>query len=144
VFWASLDFMALSAVPYGSGLDLGGTVVCLCLVNHPKSECFWVARAFSAYVGSLGSGENMAFPEGNPCVFTVGPGQEMKDKVIMTVEKVGSEETSRRWPSNVKYPDKKNGFGSSDPVLYDPYLDPRFTHKIRCFIMFYPTCCYLY
>jgi len=91
-FWASLDFVALSAVPYGNGLDLGGTVVCLCLVNHPKSECFWVARAFSAYVGSLGSGENMAFPEGNPCVFTVGPGQEMKDKVIMTVEKVGSEE----------------------------------------------------
>ena len=81
--------MGLSAVPHGNGLDLGGTVVCLCRVNHPKSECFWVARAFSAYVGSLGSGVNMAFPEGNPCVFTVGPGQEMKDKVIMTVEKVG-------------------------------------------------------
>ena len=31
----------------------------------------------------------MAFPQGDPAVFTVGPGQEMEETVIMTVEKAG-------------------------------------------------------
>ena len=36
----------------------------------------------------VGPGENMAFPKGDPTEFTVDPGQEMEETVIMTVEKV--------------------------------------------------------
>lgn len=43
------------------------------------------------YLPSAARGENMAFPEGSPAIFTVGPSQEMEDKVIMTVEKVGDQ-----------------------------------------------------
>ena len=57
---------------------------------HPKKETSpetWLL--FRHDILRPVQGENMAFPQGDPAVFTVGPGQEMEETVIMTVEKAG-------------------------------------------------------
>eukprot|EP00438_Fugacium_kawagutii_P010148 Skav210168 [mRNA] locus=scaffold483:43403:52814:- [translate_table: standard] len=73
-------------------------------------------------------GENVAFPEGSPAVFTVGPSQEMEDKVIMTVEKVPFSYALPNWTARSAFTgvedDVSNAFvpGLGDPseaVLFD-------------------------
>lgn len=66
--------------------------------------------------------ENMAFPEGNPCVFTVGPGQEMKDKVIMTVEKVPFSYRLPSWTA-------RSAFSGVEDDVSKAFVDPDFPHE---------------
>lgn len=65
--------------------------------------------------------ENMAFPQGDPAVFTVGPGQEMEETVIMTVEKVPFSYAMPSWTA-------RSAFTGIEDDVSNAFVDPDFPH----------------